>query len=116
MYPPSLNAVTYAPVGCTCSSRVSTETPAQRVSNFDQLVTQWMSTVTSSRGSAWNSGQDHRAPCSTWPWMRKSQRSRSARGVAPADRTGNPSTHVVLARGQSGIAIRARPTATKESP
>ena len=36
------------------------------------------------------------------------------RGAGRQDR--EPLTHVVLARGQSGIAIRARPAATKESP
>ena len=46
------SAVTKAAVGFACSSKVSTDIPDQVVSNFDQLVTQWMSTVISSRGSA----------------------------------------------------------------
>ena len=39
------------------SSSVSTETPSHVVSNFDHLVTQWMSRVIVSEGSAWSSSQ-----------------------------------------------------------
>src|SRR5918997_252579 len=43
----------------TPSRRVSTETPSQVVPSFDHLVTQWMSVVISSGGSARNSSQVH---------------------------------------------------------
>ena len=42
------------------SSSVSTETPRQRVPSLDHWVTQWMSTVTSSAGSAVNCCQSQR--------------------------------------------------------
>jgi hypothetical protein len=43
----------------TSSRSVSTETPCQVVSSFDQRVTQWMSTVTASLGRARNSSHVH---------------------------------------------------------
>ena len=46
------HAVTYSASVSTPSSSVSTETPVQLVSSFDHLVTQWMSTVNVSAGSA----------------------------------------------------------------
>ena len=39
------------------ASRASSETPRQVVPSFDQRVTQWMSTVCSSLGSAVNCAQ-----------------------------------------------------------
>ena len=60
----------------TPSSSVSTETPSQTVSSFDHLVTQWMSTVTSSLGSA-------RTPStSSGEARRPRRRSRSPTGRA----------------------------------
>ena len=50
-----------APSSRRPSSSVSTETPSQTVSSFDHLVTQWMSTVISSLGSARNSSHVQRA-------------------------------------------------------
>ena len=44
----------------TSANRVSRETPRQAVPSFDQLVTQWMSVVTSSAGSARNCSQFQR--------------------------------------------------------
>ena len=69
-------------------SSVSTETPCQTVSSFDHFVTQWMSTVTSSLGSARNSSHVQRRGSSTSPTMAKSQRSSDVWGVGPADKTG----------------------------
>src|SRR3712207_1240496 len=66
------------------------ETPSQEVSNFDHLVTQWMSFVISSEGSALNSSQLQRLGSSTSPSMEKSHSERGVRGVGPAERTGNP--------------------------
>jgi hypothetical protein len=51
----------------TSFNSVSTETPRHVVSSFDHFVTQWMSTVTSSVGSAVNSSQVHSRGWSTWP-------------------------------------------------
>src|ERR671912_350893 len=70
------------------ASSASTVTPSQSVSSLLHLVTQWMSTATLVRGSAWNSSQDHFArrepPC----WSAKLQSSSRVRGVGPADSTG----------------------------
>src|SRR5918998_6331773 len=68
--------------------RVSTETASQTVPNLDHLVTQWMSTVTGSRGRAWNSSHVHRADCPPGPRIVKSQVASEVRGVGPAERTG----------------------------
>src|SRR5918996_172970 len=70
------------------SSRVSTETPCHTVSSFDHLVTQWMSTVTSSLGRARNSSQVQRRGSSTSPTIEKSQRSSGVCGVGRAERRG----------------------------
>src|ERR671919_1554391 len=70
------------------SSSVSTETPCQTVSSFDHLVTQWMSTVTSSLGSARNSFRLQRRGSSTSPTIEKSHCSSGVCGVGPAERTG----------------------------
>src|SRR5215510_1357192 len=59
VYPPSQKASTYPADGSTPASSVSTETPRQVVSSFDHLVTQWMSTVGVSLGSARSSFQLH---------------------------------------------------------
>ena len=60
VYPPSDRAVTYSRSSPLRSSSVSTETPFHVVSSFDHLVTQWMSTVTSSLGRARNSSHVQR--------------------------------------------------------
>ena len=46
---------------------VSIETPVHVVSNFDHFVTQWMSTVMRSRGSAWNCSHVQEIGSSTAP-------------------------------------------------
>src|SRR5215831_4490707 len=70
------------------ASSVSTETPRQIVSSFDHFVTQWMSTVTSSLGSARNSSHVQRLGSSTSPVIDKSHWSSGVCGVGPAERTG----------------------------
>src|ERR1700722_11936875 len=80
------------PASCsTWSSRVSTETPRHSVSSFDHRVTQWMSTVTVSAGSSWNSCQLQDFSVAP-PWRTEKVHSASGVcGVGPADSTGNPS-------------------------
>src|ERR1043166_681947 len=73
------------------SSSVSSETPVQTVSSLDHLVTQWMSTVTVSLGSAWNSSHDHETGSSTAPWIVKLHHSSGWCGVGPAESTGKSS-------------------------
>src|SRR6187401_1303783 len=76
-----------AAVGMSFNS-VSTETPLHAVSSFDHLVTQWMSTVTSSAGSPWSSSHVHVRGSSTRPVISNRQASSWTLGVGPADRTG----------------------------
>ncbi len=59
------------------------ETPSKRLSSRDQRVTQWMSHVTSVRGSAWNSSQVHATSSSTRPKQRNDHVAGSKRGVRP---------------------------------
>src|SRR5881392_1781860 len=86
VYPPSAKATTYSALVSTLSMSVSTETPRQLVPSLDHLVTQWMSTVTSSAGRAWNSSHVQ------WPAVApdssvivKSHCSSDVNGVGPAD-------------------------------
>src|SRR5262245_7792008 len=72
----------------TLRSSVSTDTPFQVVSNFDHFVTQWMSTVGVSAGSATSSSQVHETGSSPTPLIRNDQSSSGVRGVGPADSTG----------------------------
>src|SRR3989475_2630284 len=76
----------------TPSSRTSTETPFQEVSSFDHLVTQWMSLITVSDGSAASSFHVQRLGSSISPSMEKVHWSRLTRGVGPADSTGKSLT------------------------
>src|SRR3954469_12502106 len=64
------------------------ETPRQTVSSFDHFVTQWMSTVISSLGNAWNSAQLHPRASSISPTTEKFQTSIDRCGVTPAESTG----------------------------
>src|SRR3954471_8731087 len=72
----------------TSARRVSSETPRHSVPSFDQLVTQWMSTVTESAGRAPSSCHDHvcRVPSSVA--THSSHSSWSTCGVGPAESTG----------------------------
>ena len=51
----------YSPSVSIPSSSVSSDTPVHAVSNFDHFVTQWMSLITISAGSAVSSSQVHEA-------------------------------------------------------
>jgi len=80
--------MTYSADVSTPSSSVSTETPSQTVSSFVHLVTQWISLVISSLGSARNSSQVQRRGSSTSPTIEKSHASSGVCGVGPAESTG----------------------------
>src|SRR5437879_1658276 len=71
---------------------VSTETPAQAVSSFVHLVTQWMSFVTCSVGSLRNSSHVHFLGSSISPSTTKFHSATGMRGVGPAERTVKSST------------------------
>jgi hypothetical protein len=66
-------------------------TPSQTVPSLLHLVTQWMSTVTSVRGSAWNSSQVHLAESDPLSRRLSVHLSSSVSGVGPALRTGKSS-------------------------
>src|SRR5205085_1857688 len=76
------------PQGSDPSSSRSTGTPRHSVSNFDHLVTQWMSRVTTSLGSARNSSQVHERASPTAPATVKLHSSSGVCGVGPAESTG----------------------------
>src|ERR671935_2825158 len=92
VYPPSHTAIVYGtgatPRFSASLNRVSIDTPSQRVSNFDHLVTQWMSVVSDSLGSARNSSHDHRTVFPSTSRSVKSHFARGTCGVGPAERTG----------------------------
>ena len=75
----------------TASNSTSSETPAQRVSSFDHLVTQWMSFVIVSMGSAFSSSHVHEPGSSTAPTIAKLHSSSGTCGVGPAESTGKSS-------------------------
>src|SRR5688500_3724980 len=79
-----------SPRGRACSSRTSTLTPLKTVSNFDHVVTQWMSPVNVDPGSAWISSQVQVVGVSTSPSTVMVQVAVSTRGVASAVSTGQP--------------------------
>src|SRR3954447_21454459 len=72
----------------TPSNSVSSDTPVHVVSSFDHFVTQWMSTVMRSLGSAMNSAHVHDRTSSISPRISKLHDSIGSRGVGPAERTG----------------------------
>src|SRR5713226_361754 len=78
----------YSALVSTPSSSVSSETPRQDVSSFDHFVTQWMSTVMRSLGSAVNCCHVHDFGSSTSPRISKLHDSIGLCGVGPADSTG----------------------------
>src|SRR6187551_1559800 len=67
------------------------ETPCQPVSSFDHFVTQWMSAVTCSLGSAWSSSQVQRTGSTPEPSIVNVHSSSGVWGVGPAERTGKSS-------------------------
>ena len=81
-------------------------TPSQRVSSFDQRVTQWMSSVCSATGRLRNSAQRRVNGSATSPQTRKSQPERSPGRPARA-RSGGPGTSR-SAPGPAGRGRRAR--------
>jgi hypothetical protein len=87
---------------------VSIETPVQIVSSFDHFVTQWMSRVMRSVGSAVNcSHVVHDLASSTAPRISKLHCSIEVRGVGPAERTGKSGVRT-LARPLSCMGSRTR--------
>src|SRR5919107_2082033 len=94
---------------------VSTETPSHSVPNLDHLVTQWMSVVTGSRGSAWNSSHVHRAVWPPGPRRVKSQAASETRGVGPAERTGKSRVSYWPGGNRSVPVVRGRPRNPREN-
>jgi len=92
----------------TSASSVSSETPVQVVPSFDHFVTQWMSTVTVSAGSASSCAHDHSCRCPASVAISNRQASGGIRGVGPADSTGKSSVRYCPG-GSSGPAGRRRP-------
>src|SRR4051794_16858849 len=82
--------MTYAASDCgpAAASRSSTLTPVNVTSNFDHVVTQWMSPTYVDSGSSWASSQVNVVGRSTSPSTVSDQRSSSILGVASAVRTG----------------------------
>src|SRR5919198_2688000 len=78
----------YSAAVSTPSSSVSTDTPVHVVSSFDHFVTQWMSTVRVSLGSAVSSSHVHDTGSSTAPPSVKLHSSSGVCGGGPAERTG----------------------------
>src|SRR3712207_9577757 len=106
VYPPSLYWTTCSAAVSTPSSRVSTDTPRQTVSTFDHFVTQWMSQVTSSLGSARNSSHVQRRGSSSSPTTEKSHRSRGVWGGGAAGRAGKPRGKDWARGGRAGMGER----------
>ena len=77
-------------MGPAASSRTSTLTPLNVTSNFDHVVTQWMSPVYADRGSAWIWSQVHVVGRSTRPSTVIVHVAVSTRGVTSAVSTGQP--------------------------
>src|SRR3712207_5204450 len=105
----------YSAAVSTPSSKVSTETPSHLVPSFDHLVTQWMSVVISSEGSAWNSSHVHLLASSISPTMEKSHSSRGVCGAGPAESTGKPSTKYCPGGRRSPPSERLRPIKPRET-
>src|SRR3984885_3555357 len=72
------------------SSSVSSDTPRQWVPSLDHWVTQWMSVVTSSAGSAVNCFQSHLVDSPASVVIVNVQVAVLTGGVGPACRTGKP--------------------------
>src|SRR3954463_7834528 len=96
-------------VGCAASSRVSTLTPANQVSNFDQVVTQWMGPRYSDGGSLCASSHVHEAGLATLPSTLMLQVSGAIRGVGSAVSTGQSLPTSYCPGGRRGSRSRRRP-------
>src|SRR3954451_12954948 len=77
-----------SPVGRAASSRVSTLTPANQVSNFDHVVTQWIAPRYSDAGSRCASSQVQLVGLGTLPPTLMLQVAGWIRGVGSAVSTG----------------------------
>src|SRR3954464_3043238 len=95
--------------GCAASSRVSTLTPANQVSNFDQVVTQWMGPRYSDAGSRCASSHVHETGFATLPSTLMLQVSGAIRGVGSAVSTGQSLPTSYCPGGSRGSRSRRRP-------
>src|SRR3712207_4169684 len=98
----------YSAAVSTPSSKVSIDTPSHLVPSFDHLVTQWMSSVISSDGSARNSSHVHLLGSSTSPTTEKSHSESGVRGVGPAESTGKPDVSYWPGGRRSSPSVRLR--------
>jgi hypothetical protein len=105
----------YIPSVSMPSSSVSKEIPLQVVSSFDHFVTQWMSTVTVSDGSARNSSHDHDLGSSTAPAMVKLHSSSGVLGVGPAESTGKSVSTYWPGGTRAGSTSARRPRKPRDS-
>src|SRR3954447_10982108 len=96
-------------VGCAASSRVSTLTPANQVSNFDQVVTQWIAPRYSDSGSRCASSQVQVVGLATLPSTLMLQVAGSMRGVGSAVSTGQSLPTSYCPGGRRGSRSRRRP-------
>ena len=88
VYPPVECAITNSYSVSTSLNSVSSDTPRHVVPSFDQRVTQWMSVVMSSAGSAMNSSHVQLVTTSDSVRMPKVHSGVAMRGVGPAESTG----------------------------
>ena len=96
-------------MGRAASSRVSTLTPVNRVSNFDQVVTQWMSPRYSEGGSRCTSSHVQVVGSSTRPSTVMLHVSGAIRGVGSAVSTGQSLPTSYWPGGSRGSRSRRRP-------
>src|SRR6185312_13094859 len=96
-------------VGCAASSSVSTLTPANHVSNFDQVVTQWMAPRYSEPGNRCASSQVQLIGLATLPSTLMLHVSGEMRGVGSAVSTGQSAPTSYCPGGRRGSRSRRRP-------
>ncbi len=85
------------------------------MSSFVHLVTQWMSTVTVSAGSARNSSHDHERTASVSPSIVNVHSASGVWGVGPADSTGKSLVTYCPGGTREGSALsRRRPRNPRE--
>src|SRR3954449_3776512 len=94
-------------VGCAASSSVSTLTPANHVSNFDHVVTQWMAPRYSEPGSWCASSQVQVVGLATLPSTEMLHVSGAMRGVGSAVSTGQSAPTSYFPGGRPGARLRA---------
>src|SRR3954453_7277076 len=93
----------------------SIDPPVQVLSSLDHLVTQWMSTVTVSRGSARNSSHDHDTGCSTAPLIVRLHSGSGVCGVGPGDRPGKSRVTYCPGGTRAGSTSARRPRKPREN-